>query len=267
MWNMTERSGHVLTGEDAPGATSPPAARAPLAEVVDYLVREVSAGACVLGVIGSPASGTHEVLDRLGACLAGSRRTLRIRGGILFPDELASRLLVELQAPVAADARAAFEARARAFAAAGQPIVLELEDGDALLPQTARWLATLTGPPQPAIRIVVACQLEGILRRSFPPEIVRIEVVRLAEVAASARTHSQVERLHRTNETTPLGSEFPASDEIRFEFVPGRYEPLIVLPESPPEEERALPTSASVTRLRPVPVVRAEDSTAARPRR
>jgi hypothetical protein len=157
------------------------------------------------------------VLALLGDRLAGSRTTLRIGAGILFPEEMASRLLSALRAPAAANACVAFEARARALAAAGQPIVLALDDGDCLLPQTAHWLATLTEPAQPAVQVVVACQSEVMLRRSFPPGIGRIDVVRLAEIAAPAASVSRVERPHPQAATPHRNGEPAASTELQLE--------------------------------------------------
>lgn len=256
-----------MSGEGALGAASPPPAQPPLASVVDCFVREISAGARVLGVVGPAACGTREVLDQLGARLAGSRTTLRTRGGILFPDELASLLLVALRAPAAADACAAFEARAVELARAGRPIVLGIEDGDSLLPITAHWLAALTGPPQPAFQIVVACQLERILRRSFPTEIGRVEVVRLSEVATAERAPPQVEVPDPQNGTPHLAAELAASDELRIEFLSGDTEPLIILPESPSEEERAPPEPARVIRPGSAPGASSEGSAATRAKR
>jgi len=125
--------------------------------------------------------GLRELVRRLRG---GGFQVVRVVGDALAPEALGLRVLAALGSPESRDPQRDVVLRAEDLRAHGRPLVLLVDDGEALPVETVRWLALLAEPPSTLARVVLAAREYAVFLDALTGLGTCVDLVRLDPEAA-----------------------------------------------------------------------------------
>jgi hypothetical protein len=175
---------------------------------LDALERGVESGRGLVLLDGPEGAGKSSGLRELERRLWGRFQVLLVAGGeAASPEALGLRVLATLGGPQGGDPQRDVRLRAERLRTQGRPLVLLVDDAEALSDATVRWLAHLAEPPEPLARVVLVAREYAVFLEALSGIGALVDLVRLDPRAAprAPRGSSPTEppRAPREPEPTP----------------------------------------------------------------